>query len=272
MKKLITCSLVFFLAFIFITGCTDDYVTNPAEPKNTFVLIHGAWQAPFVWNDVEAKLVAAGYKVVVVELPAHGDDTTSPANVTMDIYRDKVVDAINKIDGKVILVGHSMGGVVITETAEAIPNKIDKLIYIGAFLPANGQSLLDLANMDAQSLLGPALIPADGGLTLDIIKDSITTIFCEDGTAAQQQLVLDNFKPEPAIPFGNAVTITAANFGSVDKYYIHTALDNAVGIDLQNRMAAAANITKEYSLNTGHCPFITNADATSQLLLQIANN
>lgn len=257
-----------FTAFL-LTGCKHDD-GNPNQSK-TFVIIHGAWQSPFVWNDVKAKLEAAGNKVVLVQLPAHGDDTTSPAKVTMDIYRNKVVKAINAINGKVILVGHSMGGVVITETAEAIPNKIEKLVYIGAFLPANGQSLGDLAGMDAQSLLGPALIPTDGGLTLDVNKDSITTVFCQDGTDAQKKLVLDNFKVEPAIPFGNAVTITAANFGSVDKYYIHTLLDNAIGIVLQNHMAAAANITKQYSLNTGHCPFITNAAGTAQLLLQIAN-
>src|SRR6478735_1446156 len=245
MKKIISHGVIALLAFFCITSCKNNDVTIPVQSK-TFVLIHGAWQAPFVWDSVKAQLEAAGNKVVVVELPAHGNDTTSSANVTMDIYRDKVVDAINKIDGKIILVGHSMGGVVITETAEKIPNKIDKLIYIGAFLPANGQSLLDLANTDAQSLLGPALIPADGGLTLDINTDSITTIFCQDRTAAQKQLVLDNFKVEPAIPFGNAVTVTAANFSSVNKYYIHTMLDNAVGIDLQNRMAAAANITKKY--------------------------
>ena len=270
MKKIISYSIIAFALLFCIAGCKND-VTNPVQNK-TFVLIHGAWQGPFVWDSVKAQLEAKGNKVVVVELPAHGNDTTSPANVTMDIYRDKVVDAINKINGKVILVGHSMGGVVMTETAEKIPNKIEKLIYIGAFLPANGQSLVNLANTDAQSLLGPALIPADGGLTLDINRDSITTIFCQDGTPAQKKLVLDNFRVEPAIPFGNAVTITAANFGSVDKYYIHTALDNAVGIDLQNRMAASANITKQYSLNTGHCPFITNATGTAQLLMQIENN
>jgi pimeloyl-ACP methyl ester carboxylesterase len=271
MKKIISHSVIALLAIFCITSCKNNDVTIPVQSK-TFVLIHGAWQASFVWDSVKAQLEAAGNKVVVVELPAHGNDTTSSANVTMDIYRDKVVEAINKINGKIILVGHSMGGVVITAAAEKIPSRIEKLIYIGAFLPANGQSLIDLANTDAQSLLGPALIPADGGLTLDINKGSITTIFCQDGTAAQMQLVVDNFRVEPAIPFGNAVTITPANFGTVDKYYIHTTLDHAVGIDLQNRMAAAANITKRYSLNTGHCPFITDVIETAQLLMQIANN
>jgi pimeloyl-ACP methyl ester carboxylesterase len=270
MENILKATVVALLAVFYTAGCRTD-VISPSHHK-TYVLVHGAWQAPFVWDSIKVKLQAQGDKVIVVELPAHGDDTTSPANVSMDIYRNKVVNAINEINGKVILVGHSMGGVVITEAAEKIPNKIEKLIYIGAFLPANGQSLIDLANTDSQSLLGPALIPADGGLSLDINKESITTIFCQDGTTAQKDLVFDNFRVEPAMPFANAVKITAENFGSVDKYYIHTVLDNAVGINLQYRMAAAAHITKQYSLSTGHCPFITDANGTAQLLIHIANN
>jgi pimeloyl-ACP methyl ester carboxylesterase len=270
MKKGITFSLFIITVAFFSLACHNG--DNMPPQSKTFILVHGAWQAPFVWDSVKINLEATGNKVVVIELPAHGNDTTSPQNVTMNVYRDKVIDAINKIKGNVILVGHSMGGVVITSTAEAIPNRIEKLIYIGAFLPANGQSLLDLANTDKQSLLGPALIPADGGLTLDINPESISNIFCQDGTSQQQQLVLDHFKREPVIPFTNPVTVTEKNFGRVDKYYIHTALDHAVGIDLQNSMATAAHIKKQYALQTGHCPFITDVTGTSKLLLQIAND
>lgn len=250
--------------------CIFAACSKSGNAPSTFVLVHGAWQSPTIWNGVKKQLEATGDKVVVVELPAHGSDTTSPAAVTIQVYRDKVIAAINKIATKVILVGHSMGGIVVTATAESIPSRIEKLVYIGAFLPADQQSLGALAATDKQSLLGPALIPLKDGLLLDIIHDSITQIFCQDGTASQKQLVLDNYKPEPAIPFGNPVTVTAANFGNVKKYYIHTLLDNAVGIDLQNRMAAAARITRQFSLNTGHCPFVTDVDGTVKLLLQIA--
>ena len=268
-KKCFGISLM-LTVLLFICTASTKSANPPSKSSKTFVLVHGAWQAPFVWNEVKTRLESRGNKVIVVELPAHGNDTTSPANVTMQLYVNTVVDAINKIGKKVILVGHSMGGVVVTAAAEMVPSRIEKLVYIGAFLPANQQSLADLAATDRQSHLGPALMPADGGLLLDIKHDSITGIFCQDGTAAQKQLVLDNFKPEPAIPFGNAVTITAANFGSVNKYYIHTLLDNAIGLELQNRMAAAARITRQFSLKTGHCPFITDVDGTVQLLMQIA--
>ncbi len=83
--------------------------------------------------------------------------------------------------------------------------------------------------------------------------------------------MLANFRVEPAIPFGNPVTLTDANFGKVDKYYIHTLQDHAIGIDLQNRMADAAHITKIFSLNTGHSPFLTQPDEVTKILFSIAN-
>lgn len=251
----------------FTAACTKD----PIATTNTFILVHGAWQAPYVWNSVKAELEKAGQKVVVVELPAHGADNTSPAAVSIDVYRDKVIAAITATNEKVILVGHSLGGVVVSAVAEKIPGKIKKLIYLAGFLPANGQSLLDLANQDAQSLLGPALIPSQDQLTLDVKSDMITSIFCQDGSDAVKKLVLDNYRAEPAIPFTNAVSLTDANFGKVDKYYIHTLLDNAIGIDLQNRMADAAHITKTFSVNAGHSPFLTQPDEVTKILLTIAN-
>lgn len=249
------------------TSCTKDHF----PVSNTFVLVHGAWQAPYVWNTVKAELEKAGQKVVIVQLPGHGNDFTSPAALSIDVYRDKVISAILSTNKRVILVGHSLGGVVVSAVAEKIPSKIKKLVYLAGFLPANGQSLLDLANQDAQSLLGPALIPSKDQLTLDVRQDAITSIFCQDGSEEVKKLVIDNFRPEPAIPFTNKVTLTDANFGSVDKYYIHTLMDHAIGIDLQNRMADAAHITKTFSLNTGHSPFLTQPEEVTKLLIQIAN-
>lgn len=267
MKKKFMHWLFLVAVIAFSAGCSKVYIPK----SNTFVLVHGAWQAPYVWNIVKAELEKAGQKVVVVELPAHGDDFTSPAAVSIDVYRDKVVSAIVDTKENVILVGHSLGGVVVSAVAEEIPGKIKKLIYLAGFLPANGQSLLDLANEDAQSLLGPNLIPSQDHLTLDVKHDQITSIFCQDGSDAVKQLVLDNFRPEPAIPFTNPVTLTDANFGSVDKYYIHTLQDHAIGIDLQNKMADAAHITKTFSVNTGHSPFLTQPEEVTKILLKIAD-
>ena len=259
----------FYVLIIVPSVACSDRTDNNVKPQHTYVLVHGAWQAPYVWDDVKATLEKNGNKVIVVELPAHGADTTSPASVTINVYRDKVLNAINSANGKVILVGHSMGGMVVTAVAEAQPDRIEKLVYIGAFLPANGQSLLALASQDATSLLGPNLIPSADHLTLDVNRSQIINIFCQDASADKQKEVLDNFRVEPAIPFTNNVSITAANFGKVNKYYIYTAQDHAISLDNQKKMVSAAGITQTFTLNSSHCPFLSMPDKVSDLLLQI---
>lgn len=266
MKQHLTNLMLLVCMFLIFSGCSKGHDTNPAY---TFVLVHGAWQGPYVWTTIKTQLEKKGQKVIVVELPGHGDDTTNPAKLLMDAYRDKVIEAINKTNDKVILVGHSMGGVVISAVAEAIPQKIKKLVYVGAFLPANGQSLLDLAYQDAQSMLGPSLRPSEDQLTLDMVRTNITSIFCQDGTEEIKNLVLSKFRVEPAIPFTNKAILTEDRFGKVDKCYINTLQDHAIGINLQKQMLTAAHITKVYAIESGHSPFLTKPDDLLKILLDI---
>ena len=219
MKRVILNTLPILLILLSLSSCKDERDKFP-DISRTFVLVHGSWQGPWVWSDVKAQLIKAGQKVVVIELPAHGDDAALPVNTSLDIYRDKVIAGITKTPGKVILVGHSLGGMVISEVAEEIPEKIEKLIYIGAFLPANGQSLLDLANMDKQSLLGPSLIPSADQLTLDVKKEALISIFCADAPQSAKEEMIERYRAEPAIPFTNKVFLTDKHFGGIQKYFM----------------------------------------------------
>ena len=269
MKKILL-SLLFIVSLtVFLSSCSkDDDEQQPVAV--TYVLVHGAWQAPYVWEAVKTSLINEGNNVTVVELPGHGSDKTVPSALTLNIYRDKVIDAVSKMNGKVILVGHSLGGMIISAVAEQNPSKIEKLVYIAAYLPASGQSLQDLALSDGGSSLGGEGIltnNADG--TLDVKQDQITNIFIQDGSAQIQNLVLQNYRPEPAIPFTNPVILTAANFGSVEKVYIKTLQDHVVSPSLQNRMISAASVKTIYQLNTSHSPFLSKPDSVAILLTKI---
>ncbi|MDH7459993.1 alpha/beta fold hydrolase [Chitinophagaceae bacterium 26-R-25] len=268
MKKIISILLSAAVTFAALAACSDD--EEKPTVTNTYVLVHGAWQAPYVWDAVASNLKAKGNKVIVVELPGHGSDTTAPYLLSLDAYRDKVADPISKVDGKVILVGHSMGGMVITSVAEKIPSKIKKIVYIGAFLPASGEAIADLAMKDPASQLGPSLIESPDHLTLDVKHENLTYLFINDGSEAVKKSVLNNYRAEPAIPFGNKVTLTNKNFGSVDKVYIKTLQDIVISPALQDRMIAAAGIKTVYELNTSHSPFLSQPQAVSDLLLKIA--
>ena len=269
MKNSVVSLLSAVLFPLVFSACKKNNEDLPVN-SNTYVLVHGAWQAPYVWDAVSASLVSKGNKVVVVELPGHGADTTPIHTLTLDVYRDKVIDALSQIEGKVILVGHSMGGMVITSVAEKVPSKISQLVYIGAFLPASGQSLFDLSSSDPDSKLGPALVQSADQLTLDVKRDELTNLFISDGSQVVKDRVLANYRAEPAIPLTNKVTLTSENFGAVEKVYIKTLQDIVISPGLQDRMIAAAGIHLVLSVNSSHSPFLSQPKAVSDLLLEIA--
>lgn len=269
MKKVVSLLFSAVCALSAFSSCSKEDGTIPAKAQ-TYVLVHGAWQAPYVWDAVRADLTSKGNRVIVVELPGHGNDKTPPQNLTLDLYRDKVLEVLVKVEDKVILVGHSMGGMVVTHVAEKVPAKISKVVYIGAFLPASGQALTDLAFSDPDSKLGPSLVPSADQLTLDVIGDNLTNLFINDGTQVNKDQVIANYRAEPAIPLTNKVTLTEAGFGSVEKVYIKTLQDVVVSPALQDRMIVGAGIKTIHQLNTSHSPFLSQPHEVSALLLKIA--
>jgi len=266
MKKILL-SLILLVAFAALFSCSDD---DPATVKKNYVIVPGAWSAPYAWANVKASLEKSGNTVIVVQLPCHGSDQTAPQNMSIDIYRDAVISAMNAVSGKVILVGHSLGGVVISEVAEKVPAKIEKLVYVAAFIPVSGQSMLDLAMTDGNSVTGGHLISSDG-ITIDVNPDYIIDGFIQDGTDEEKKLTLTNYRTEPFAPLTNKVTLTAANYGSVPKVYIKTLIDQTVSPDLQKRMLAATpEFEATYKLNTSHSPFLVKPDSVAILLTNIA--
>jgi len=272
MKKLRSIQFIIAACVLILSSCSNDDA-QPAQSKN-YVIVHGAWQAPYAWTSVKNSLEKQGNKVTVVQLPGHGNDQTPPGQITMDLYKTKVIDALSAIDGKAILVGHSLGGMIISSVAEAVPGKIEKLVYVAAYLPTTGQTLDGLAHTDPDSQLGGAgiLIFNDDSVTVDIKRDQIVNLFIQDGTPDVQSLVLQNYRTEPLIPFINPVTLTSQNFGVVEKAYIKTLQDHVVSPSLQDRMIKAGGVKSVYEINTSHSPFLAQPDALTALLTQIASN
>lgn len=98
---------------------------------------------------------------------------------------------------------------------------------------------------------------------------SLTYLFINDGTPADKERVLTNYRAAPAIPFTNKVTLTKDHFGAVEKVYIKTLQDLVISPGLQDRMIAAAGIKTIYAVNTSHSPFLAQPHAISDLLLKV---
>jgi len=210
------------------------------------------------WAAVKADLEAKGDKVVVVELPGRPSNPMPAGDVTLDKYRDVVLAAVNAETAPVVLVGHSAGGLTISNVAEAAPEKIKTLVYVAAYLPQSGQTLGALAATDTESLLGKAL-KIDGPRHLaGIPMAQRAAIFCNDCTPDVTSSVIAGMVDEPIAVLGTPVTVTAERFGRVDRIYVRTGQDRAVGPALQDRMIAASPVRETVRLDTsGHLPQVT---------------
>jgi putative intracellular protease/amidase len=235
----------------------------------TYVLVHGAWADESAWGFVRGQL-AQKANVIVVNLKGHGIDLAAPGSVTLTDYVSQVTDVINRQTGKVVLVGHSMAGIIISAVAEKVPSRIEKLVYVSAYLPSNGEDLLTLSAADKQSLVGSAMVFNEEKSAATIRKDVIVPAVCEDCPDFMKEALVKYHKPEPTAPLGEKVTLTKNKFGSVPKYYISTRNDRAVGFDLQQAMIRKnGSVKKVVELQTSHLPFVVQPGEFVKTLLEL---
>lgn len=242
-----------------------------ADQGSLFVLVHGAWAAPFAWKKVQELLSSKGHVVVTPQLPGHGSDDRDPGTLRMDSYIAYVTDVIKSAGKNVILVGHSMAGMIVSGVAEQVPDLVDKLVYVAAYVPQNGESAYAISTRDTQSLLGASLIVSEDQATFDVKLEDAVSIFCQDAPFDVQKEVLENYKPEPAAPFADEVALSEGNFGRVPKYYIETLQDHGIGNQLQKEMISAAKISRTFEMNTGHCPMLSQPEMLTEILLKIVS-
>ncbi|WP_251029771.1 alpha/beta fold hydrolase [Pedobacter sp. ISL-64] len=229
--------------------------TINANPAN-IVIVHGSWSSAADWEAVSAKLRADGNQVTVVNLPGHGTDQTSITSISLQGYVDAVKKAING-SKEIVLVGHSFGGIVVSAVAEQIPLQIKKLVYVAAYIPQNGESLLTIANTDAASQVGKYLQIDEKAGIAGIAKEGIASTFVADAPKGVQDYVTTHFRAEPLVPLASPVMLSAANFGRVAKIYIHTYNDQVNSLALQQKMVKATDITRFYGLPSSHTPFVS---------------
>jgi pimeloyl-ACP methyl ester carboxylesterase len=237
---------------------------------STYVLIHGAWHGGWCWRKVVPLLEAGGHTVVTPDLPSHGDDKTPPSEVTLASYADKVCSVAGTQKEPVILLGHSMGGVAITQAAENCSNSVTALVYLCAFLPRNGDSLATWAQQDFNSMVNPNILPVAEGVA-DIRREVVHEAFCllcppEDEAFASSRLSL-----QPLAPLVTPVVTSAERSGRIPRYYIECVRDRAITLPTQKEMQKHSPCRHTFSIDTDHSPFFSAPQALADILLKIGD-
>jgi len=112
---------------------------------STFVLVHGAWQSTGTWDLLAPLLSQHGHNVITPVLSGLGTDQNHlSASISLTQHIEDVSLALSNLPDKVVLVGHSYAGMIISGVAEIKHSQTHRLIFLDAFIPENGQSALDL--------------------------------------------------------------------------------------------------------------------------------
>lgn len=227
----------------------------------TYVLVHGSWHGAWCWYKVIPRLQKAGHTAIAIDLPGHGRDWTPPHELTMQHYVDSVVQVLDGQAEPVILIGHSRGGIVISQTAEQRPHKIATLVYLAAYLIPNGEAMLPTALGDSESLVAANLVVSEE-LGFHMLKEEAfrEALYadCRDEDVA---LATSLLTPEPNGPVATPLSLSNDNFGRVPRVYIETLQDRGLSLSVQRRMVSAQPCQRVISMNTSHSPFLSDPEA-----------
>ena len=241
--------------------------------SKSILLIHGAWGGAWEFEETLQGLRKLGYNATAIDLPGHGELEHVPiAGVTMNAYVEHVIEAVNAIDGRIVLVGHSLGGSIISQVAERIPEKIERLVYVAAILPKNGDSALALMQSDPEGQLLSRLVFSKDGSYATVSAKDVKEILLHDVKEPERLArFLSHFEMKQAIePFAFVADLTDEAFGSVPKTYIRASIDKVVSRGLQEKMISSSNVDQVLVLESGHFPLMSIPERLVDVLDQAA--
>ena len=227
---------------------------QPEVTKN-IVLVHGGFVDGSGWQKVYNILKKDGYNVTIVQNPT--------ISLTDDVAVTKRAIALQ--DGPVVLVGHSYGGVVISEAGT--DPKVQSLVYITAFAPDKGESVQTLiANPPPGAAQPPILPPQDGFLFLDRAKFAAS--FAGDVNAAEANFMADSQVPWGVNAAGGAVTDPA--WKTKPSWYLVATDDHMIPPPAQRTMAKRAGATI-VEVPGSHAIYVSKPEAVAKLIEQAAH-
>ena len=238
-----------------------------SRPANeTFLFVHGAWHGGWCFEKIEQPLREMGYRTLAPDLPGHGARTEAIAEQTLESYADEIVRLLDEQPEPVILVGHSMGGQVITLAAEKRPEKVKKLVYLAAFLLKPGQSVNGLDNGIRPIDL---VARSQDGKTAPWSEKQVAG-FTRDCTEEIRQSLYPRLCAEAIEPLVAGIQPTQERWGSVRRFYIAADDDVAATPEAVQEMLKNNPCEQVYTLHADHLVFYSAPAELIDVLDRIA--
>jgi pimeloyl-ACP methyl ester carboxylesterase len=245
-------SLVLSMLALFAANLSEAE-GDPTLKIKDVILVHGAWADGSSWSKVIPLLERRGFNVTAVQLPL-----TSVADDVATVKRAIALDP-----GPLLLVGHSYGGIVITEAGN--DPKVSGLIYISAFAPDTGQSVFSLNALVAETPLMEEIRPNAGFLSLTL--EGIRADFAPDLSDTEKQTLAVTQGPVAEVAFGTPATAPA--WRGIPSWYMVASEDRVISPLLEAMMAQTIN-AETITVHSSHIIMLSRPDAVADFITRAA--
>ncbi|WP_343306336.1 alpha/beta hydrolase [Chitinophaga niabensis] len=229
--------------------------SNPAEAQvKNVVLVHGAFADGSSWSKIIPRLQAKGLNVIAVQNPL--------ISLEEDVAATK--RAIALMDGPVLLVGHSYGGMVITEAGN--DPRVVGLVYVAALVPNNGQTVVDVTSA-FPAAPGSGEFRQDASGFLSLSPKGINEYFAQDLPAKERQILVAT-----QTPWAGKATVTkisTAAWKDKPSWFIIGTEDHMVPVDLA-RAEAKMIKAKTTELKSSHVPMVSQPEKVAEVIINAA--
>ncbi len=231
-----------------------------------FLLVHGSGHGAWCWREVVPRLAARGHVAEALDLPGSGDDPTPARDVTLESYGRAI---LARLDAPTIVVGHSAAGFAIVQAAEIDPALIARLVFLCAYVPRPGVSLVDMRHAAPDQPLAGAFERSPDGRAYRFRDAAIAENLCQDCPEDALALARAHLGWQPIRPQTEPVRRTGKS-AALPRSYIICEHDKTIPPALQRQMAEAFAPQDRHRLPTGHEPFLAAPDALAARLDRIA--
>jgi pimeloyl-ACP methyl ester carboxylesterase len=238
------------------------------DPKPTVVLVHGAFADASGWTDV------------IKKLHTHGYPTLAPANPLRGVPSDTAYlrSVLDTVDGPIVLVGHSYGGMVMTNAAVG-DRDVTGLVYVAAFAPDEGDTVEGLATKFPGSMLTPDNLtvrpypttdPTVAGLEGYINADVFREVFAADVPRRTTEAMAATQRPAELAALQQPSGPPA--WASIPSWFVVAKQDNTIPADAQRFMADRAEAVDTIEVRASHVAMISKPSAVTEVILDAARH
>ncbi len=238
---------------------------------NEYVLVHGACHGAWCWDQVAARLRAKGHRVLAVDLPGHGRRAALVRRAGMEAYGRAVADAM-ALEGvsRAVLVGHSMGGPVISKAAELARDRIRHLVYVAAVVPLDGQSIAESLMTEPGRRMVRGMAAGRGNGTFLYPAETAWARWMGDVPRDHPEAsrALSLLTPQSTRPFLEPVDLRAFYATRIPRTYLRCLQDRAVVPAKGAEFAARLGVCP-VDMNCAHNPMLSQPDELARILDKI---